>query len=36
MKLNQKILCWLVLALALVVMTALPAIADDRHPLCHC
>ena len=29
MKLNQKVLCWLVQALALVVMTALPAIAAD-------
>jgi cytosine/adenosine deaminase-related metal-dependent hydrolase len=29
MKLNQKVLCWLVQALSLVVMTALPAIADD-------
>ena len=29
MKLNQKVLCWLVWALALVVMAALPAIAAD-------
>lgn len=29
MKLNQKVLCWLVLALALVVMKTPPAIADD-------